>query len=91
MAESGIIAPIIHLNGDCKETIMGNLKRAIIAVHEAIGALQACSGNERNFYPDPGRLERYQAQHKARSLHLRTVKQSLIDEAKAITRDNPGR
>ena len=76
---------------------MTNNMRAVLArlreVHEYedTDALQECSGNGRNFYPEPGRLERYQAQHEARWLHLRTVEQSLLDEAEAIQRDNPGR
>ena len=88
---ANIITPIIHLNGDRRETLLANLEAAYRAVYAAIDALQECSGNGRNFYPEPGRLERYQAQHEARWLHLRTVEQSLLDEAEAIQRDNPGR
>jgi hypothetical protein len=91
MAELPIVTPIIHLNGDRKETLIENLERCYCAVSDAIEALRRCAGNGRNFYPEPGRLERYEAQHMLRMEHLMAVYRSIEAEAIAIDQENPTR
>ena len=82
MAE--IIAPIIHLNGDRRETLMTQLEQAYTAVRAAMDALRQCAGNRRNFYPESGRWEAYRAQHHDRWQKLQAVRTSLLAEAKAL-------
>lgn len=84
-----IITPIIHLNGDQRETLLANLQHAYTAVRSAIEALQQCSPNGRNFYPEPGRLQKAEAQHAERMAHLDAVSRSLQAEAIAIDQERP--
>lgn len=76
-----IITPIIHLNGDRRETLLANIEHAYEAVQNAIEALQRCAPNGRNFYPVPGRFEKAEAQHWTRMEHLGSVLTSLKAEA----------
>jgi hypothetical protein len=84
---SHVVTPIIHLNGDRRETLVRNLEHAYRAVRAAQTALAECAGNGRNFYPDPGRFERYQAQHRERHDHLQAVMDSLAAEAEQIEKE----
>ncbi len=79
-----VTTPIIHLNGDRRETLLDNLEHAYTAVSAAQDALRPCAGNARNFYPEPGRFERYQAQHRERQEQLQAVLDSLTAEAEQI-------
>jgi hypothetical protein len=84
-----IVTPIIHLNGDRRETLLDNLERAFRAVRAAMDALRQCAPNGRNYYPEPGRLQRAERQHRERQEHLQAVYQSL--EAEAIQIDDETR
>ena len=75
------MTPIVHLNGDRKATLIGVLEQAYDALRAAENALQECAGNARNFYPGPGRWERYCAQHRTRQEHLQVVRESLEAES----------
>ena len=86
MTLDGIVTPIIHLNGDRPEVLLTNLNDAYRAVRAAIEAVRQCSPNGRNYYPEPGRLARAQAQHDERLAKLLAVKQSIRDEAIALQR-----
>lgn len=83
--QSHVIIPIIHLNGDRRETLMAQLETAYLAVGAAIRALQVCAPNGRNYYPEPGRMQKAEAQHADRMAHLGAVYRSL--EAEAIQID----
>ena len=83
-----IITPIIHRNGDTRDTLLDQLKQAYSAVRDALDALQSCAGNGRGFIQDPGRLERYARQHRERYLHLKAVLDSLQAEAIQIQEEN---
>ena len=85
------VIPIVHLNGDRKETLTRTLEQAYRALRAAEGAVQQCAGNARNFYPDPGRWEQYCAQHRARLAHLRAVMESLIAEVEGLNEAYPTR
>lgn len=89
MPRPEVITPIIHTNGDRRETLLANLEHAYSAVRDAMDALRQCAGNGRNFYPEPGRMEKYEAQHRTRQEHLHAVYASL--EAEAIQIDQETR
>lgn len=76
-----VITPIIHLNGDRRETLMENLESAYRAVDDAMDKLRECAPNGRNYYPNPGRMQLAEAQHLERQLHLQAVRNSLAAEA----------
>ena len=84
---SALVTPILHLNGDRPEVLLARLEEAFRAVRTAIEAVRQCAPNGRNFYPDPGRLARAQAQHDERLVRLWAVEQSISQEAMAIQRD----
>ncbi|HEY5865107.1 MAG TPA: hypothetical protein VI542_06075 [Candidatus Tectomicrobia bacterium] len=84
---SDIITPIIHPNGDSKETLLANLEHAYHAVREAMEALRDCSPNARNFYVQPGRMQKAEAQHRERQEHLQAVLTSLEAEAIQIDKE----
>ena len=44
-----IITPIIHRNGDTRDTLLDQLKQAYSAVRDAMDALQSCAGNGKIF------------------------------------------
>lgn len=79
-----IVTPIVHPNGDRRETLLDNLETLYKALQAADLALAVCSSNSRNFYPEPGRWERYQTQHTERQHHLRALMDSVVAEAEQI-------
>jgi len=82
-----VITPIIHLNGDRRETLLENLENAYRAVDFALDKLRQCAPNGRNYYPAPGRMQLAEAQHRERMLHLQSVRDSLGSEAIKITEE----
>lgn len=82
-----VITPIIHLNGDRKETLVQNLKAAYAAVRNAQAVLQQCAPNGRNYYPEPGRFELALAQHTARQQALLEIRKSIEDEMFQIDKE----
>lgn len=84
MNQPDVVIPCIHLNGDRKATLVGNLEAAYDAVRAAEEALRECSPNARNYYPDPGRMELALTQHRARQEHLHAVLASLEAEVIGI-------
>jgi hypothetical protein len=79
-----IVTPIIHPNGDRKDTLIANLKYAYRVTMAAMDALQQCAPNGRNYYSEPGRLQRAKAQHRRRQAHLHAVLDELRTEADQI-------
>ena len=83
-----VITPIIHLNGDRRETLLAQLTTAYRAVSDAMNWLSQCTPNGRNYYPEPGRLQLAEHQHHARMQHLQAVYKSLEAEAIQIMRES---
>lgn len=79
-----VVTPIIHLNGDRKDTLIALLRQAYKACRVALVQVQACVPNSRNYYPEPGRYEKALRQHIERADHLIKVIDSLAAEAEAI-------
>jgi hypothetical protein len=79
-----IITPIIHLNGDRKDTLVANLEQAYQAVMQAMDTLRQCAPNGRNYYPEPGRMQQAEAQHRRRQTHLQAVLDDLVAEVAQI-------
>lgn len=83
-----IVTPVVHRNGDRKETLIKQLEVAYRAVHAAQLALRECAGNRRNFYVDEGRWEAYRIQHQERMAHLEALRLSLVAEVEQIEKEN---
>ena len=45
-----IIVPLVHMNGDRKESLQGPIADAAYAIREALKALHATCPNARNYY-----------------------------------------
>lgn len=80
-----VVTPIIHGNGTSKESLLEALKVAYSAVRDAMDKLRECAPNGRDYYPEPGRMEKAVAQHRQRQEHLQAVYDSIGDEALAIS------
>ena len=79
-----VVTPIIHLNGTSREALSDALCEAYAAVNEALEKLRECAPNGRDYYPEPGRMDKALAQHRTRQEHLQAVLDSLGPEAEAI-------
>lgn len=84
-----IITPIVHRNGTSRQALLDQLCTAYRAVQDAINAVVQASPNGRDYYPEPGRLQKAEAQYRARIEHLQAVADSLIAEAEAIQEQYP--
>mgnify|MGYP001604637144 CR=1 FL=1 len=84
-----IITPIVHMNGTSRQALVEQLCTAYRAVQDALDALSLASPNGRDYYPEPGRLQKAEAQHRARRTQLQAVADSLIAEAEAIQEQYP--
>ena len=76
-----IITPILHMNGTSREELLDQLWNAERAVQRAIDAVVQASPNGRDYYQEPGRLQKAQSQNLARMAQLEAVADSLIAEA----------
>jgi hypothetical protein len=79
-----LAVPIIHPNGDRRETLMKNLEATYEAVQTAMLALRQCAPNGRNAYPVQGLMQRLERQHRQRQECLQAVLDSLEAEAGAL-------
>lgn len=79
-----IVLPVIHINGDRRDTLVLQLREAYVALRGAQLALQQTRPNPRNYYPVEGRWEAALAQYEARHAALATIIDSLVAEAKAL-------
>jgi hypothetical protein len=79
-----VTLPIIHLNGDRKDTLIRQLEAAYDALSAAYDVLKDCAPNGRNYYPAPGRMDDALAQHRARQDAVAGVMASLESEIAGI-------
>lgn len=84
VAEIPVVSPIIHLNGTSKQRLLDALSEAYWAVGQAMDKLRHCAPNGRDYYPEPGRMERACEQHDMRGRYLKAVLDSLQAEVDAI-------
>ena len=79
------MTPLVHLNGTSKAELLLQRSNAVDALRLALIALNEMSPNGRDYYPEPGRLEQAQAEHEARFLAVRAVRESIYEEIVALT------
>ena len=84
-----VITPIVHLNGNSYTSLIEALEHAYSAVMDATEALRQTAPNGRNYYPEPGRLQRAERQHAERLAHLKAVMDSLQAEAIQLSDETP--
>lgn len=86
-----VVLPIVHMNGDTKSTLIGNLVQAYKALRAAQKALADGCPNARNYYPIPGRYDLARAQYLARQDQIEAVMRSLVAEVEGINKTYPDR
>jgi hypothetical protein len=69
------------MNGTSRQELLALRKTTYRAVHAAVLAVQQMAPNGRDYYPDPGRFERAQAQHQRRLAILRALLEECVLEA----------
>lgn len=79
-----VVTPIVHLNGTSREALSEALCEAYAAVNEALDKLRLCAPNGRDYYPEPGKMQRAEEQHRTRGEYLKAVLDSLQEEAETI-------
>jgi hypothetical protein len=77
--ETQVVVPIVHRNGTSRESLIEQRASFYRALQEAEKTLQGMAPNGRDYYPEPGRMEKARAQHDRR----RAVLGALRDEIEA--------
>lgn len=83
-----LVVPIVHLNGTGKESLLEARERCYEQLRLAAVALADMGPNGRDYYPEPGRMERAIDQHNRRMGWLRQIMTEIEVECEMI---NEGR
>lgn len=83
-AKRDLIVPTVHLNGTSAETLTDNLCEVYSAIGDAIRKLKQAAPNGRDYYLEPGSLERATDQHMRRMKTLTDLQDELQAEIEAI-------
>lgn len=79
-----VVSPIVHLNGTSAERLIEQLSDVYDAAEQLYAALKQAAPNGRDYYPEPGRLERAIAQHRQRMAAVQAIQASVEAEIAAI-------
>ena len=79
-----VAVPFVHLNGTSRESLLSQLEDAYTAVNSAMDALRQSAPNGRDAYPQPGLMERLEAQHRTRQEYLQAVLDSIEAEMSGL-------
>lgn len=86
-----IILPIIHMNGTSKESLMNDLETAFFAINNALDAMRQIAPNGRDYYPQPGLMDKAIEQHTRRCLALSSLLSELETEVNLLNQKYPDR
>lgn len=76
---TSLIAPRVHLNGDTKAELQGQIAEATAAISTARNALQLTCPNARNYYViGPDAFTRALAEYRSRQERLSSVYDELV-------------
>ena len=83
---STMMTPTIHLNGTAGADLQDQVTDAMLALSDAIKALQAAGPNGRDYYVQPGnnRFAQAQQQHWDRLAQLEAVQAELVEISESI-------
>jgi len=82
-----IVTPIVHLNGTSKDALLEQREDVYQALRTVECALCQMAPNGRDYYPEPGRMEKAQAQHKRRMGMVGMLLEEIEAEACAIGKE----
>ena len=83
--KTGLIVPLVHLNGASKQRLLQQLEDAYDALQVAYDALRQASPNQRDYYHTPGLYEKALAQHTKRQQAIDDVLTSIQAETEEIS------
>ena len=81
-----MVFPTLHLNGTAGADLQDQVTDAMLALSDAITALQAAGPNGRDYYVQPGnnRFAQAQQQHEDRLARLEAVQAELVEISESI-------
>jgi hypothetical protein len=81
-----MVFPTLHLNGTAGDDLLSQTVDAMLALSDAIKALQAAGPNGRDYYMQPGnnRFAQAQQQHEDRLARLEAVQVELVEISESI-------
>ena len=80
-----MIVPTIHLNGDSRETLLDQCRKALVAIRDAITACREMHPNGRNYYPQgPDAIGKAMSEHEERLSKIFDVRDDLERMMEAI-------
>ena len=79
-----IILPIVHLNGTSPDSLIEEREVAFRGLYDAYAAMRQMAPNGRDYYPEPGLLERAIEQHDRRLRAIHDLQSELEYEVKMI-------
>lgn len=79
-----IIMPFVHMNGTSKNELLELREKAYSALDSAMDALKEMAPNGRDYYPDPGRMEKAVEQHRRRMKAITDIMAELEKEREFI-------
>ena len=74
--EPTLVLPIVHFNGTSAETLRHQRENVYFVLQQSLEVMRGMSPNGRDYYLEPGRLEKAEEQHARR---CRTIA-ALMDE-----------
>ena len=83
-ADTQLVLPIVHLNGDSKQTLVEQRCDALEALAAASGALGNMAPNGRNYYPVDGLMGKAVAQHQRRAKVLQDLYAEIEREVEGL-------
>ena len=78
------VTPIDHMNGTSAESLLEQREHVYCKLGEVFDALKQMAPNGRDYYPEPGRLEKAEAQHRRRMLVIQQLHDEIEMEMSAI-------
>lgn len=79
-----IVTPIIHLNGTSKERLFEARECVYHALCNLYALMAEIAPNGRDYYPEPGRMERAIEQHQRRSKVIADLQAEIGEEMEMI-------
>jgi hypothetical protein len=78
------ILPIIHLNGTSADQLLDDYGRFYDLLYKALDRIGLISPNPRDYYPEPGRMDKAVAQYERRCDTLRALMHEVEQEMDGI-------
>ena len=76
--------PIVHDNGTSKQSLLDSRDDVYDALRAVLERLRDMAPNGRDYYPDPGRMERAVELHRARGQYVLDLMTAIEAEMDAI-------